>query len=94
MAEDMDRNDELMLDGNAAAALWHDLFGVEMTAMPTECAHCATVNDLGALRVFDRGPGVILRCPACGQIMLRVVRADDALLLDARGVTYLRIARQ
>ena len=87
----MDTNTELMLDGNAAAGMFMQLFGVEMTASPTECAHCGTTNDVGALMLFNQAPGMVLRCPACAQVMLRIVQTADAILLDARGAVYLRV---
>lgn len=89
----MDANTEMMLDGNALGGMMLEMFGVEMTATQTECAHCGTGNEMGALMVFTQAPGVVMRCPACEQIMVRVVRTPTAMYLDARGATYLRIAR-
>jgi Zn finger protein HypA/HybF involved in hydrogenase expression len=89
----MDMNSELMLDGNALAGMMYELFGVEMTTAPIECAHCGTGNQMGALRLFNQAPGIVLRCPACEQVMVRIVRTPDALYVDARGAAYLRIAR-
>ena len=37
MEETIDINRELMLDANATAGLLYEIFGVEMTAAPTEC---------------------------------------------------------
>ena len=87
-----DINRELMLDGNALAGIFFDIFGVEMTASPTECASCGRTGDLGTLLAFTRAPGIILRCPACEQVMLRVVRTPGGTYLDARGVVYLKIS--
>lgn len=91
--ETMDTNTEMMLDGNALGGMFLEMFGVEMTAAPTECAHCGTANAMGALLMFTQAPGIVLRCPACEQIMVRIVQTPDALYLDARGAAYLRIAR-
>jgi Zn finger protein HypA/HybF involved in hydrogenase expression len=88
----MDLNTEMMLDGNSLGGMFMEMFGVEMTTSTTECAHCGTENAMGALFVFNQAPGIVLRCPACEQVMLRVVKTDDAIYLDARGVTYLRIS--
>jgi len=88
-----DINRELMLDGNAVAGLLQEVFGVEMTANPAECAHCGVVSDLGALWAFTQAPGAVLRCPACTSIVLRMVETPDAVYLDARGATYLRLER-
>ncbi len=88
-----DLNHELMLDANSTAGLLHEIFGVEMTATPTECANCGNEGEVGALLAFTRGPGYVLRCPACENIVLRIVETPDAIYLDARGAVYLRLAR-
>ena len=88
---DMDR--ALMLDGNAAGGLLQEIFAEEMTASPTECANCGREGELGALLAFTQAPGVVLRCPACLQVVLRIVQTPDAIYLDARGAVYLRLAR-
>ena len=88
-----DINRELMLDGNAVAGMLQEIFGLEMTASPTECAHCGTANDIGALWAFTQAPGVVLRCPACENVILRIVETPGAIYLDARGAVYLRLVR-
>ena len=90
--ETADMNRELMLDGNAVASLLYEILGREMTASPTECAHCGREGEMATLLVFAHAPGIVLRCPACEQVMLRIVRTPDAIYLDARGVTYLRLS--
>jgi hypothetical protein len=84
---------ELMLDANAAAGLLYEIFGTEMTASPTECAHCGRAGEIGTLLAFTQGPGIILRCPGCENVILRIVQTPDAIYLDARGAVYLRLAR-
>ena len=88
-----DLNHELMLDANAAAGLLHEIFGVEMTAAPTECANCGNEAEIGTLLAFTHGPGLVLRCSTCENIVLRLVETPDAIYLDARGAVYLRLAR-
>jgi len=88
-----DLNHKLMLDANAAAGLLHEIFGVEMTAAPTECANCGNEAELGTLLAFTHGPGLVLRCSTCENIVLRLVETPDAIYLDARGAVYLRLAR-
>ena len=90
----MDMNRELMLDGNALGGMFHDIFGVEMTATPAECANCGNVSDMGALLAFTQAPGAVLRCPACENVMLRIVQTDEAIYLDARGAAYVRMNRR
>ena len=84
----------LMLDGNAAAGILHEIFAVEVTASPTECAHCGYAGAIGTLLTFTRSPGTVLRCPACEQVVLRIVETPDLIYLDARGAAYLRLERR
>ncbi len=88
-----DMNHELMLDANAAAGLLQEIFGTDMTAAPTECANCGQEGEIGTLLAFTQAPGVVLRCPACEQVVVRIVQTPDAFYIDARGAVYLRLAR-
>ncbi len=89
----MDMGRELMLDANAAAGVLQEIFGLEMTASPTECASCGNEGELGTLLAFSQGPGIVLRCPACENVMLRIVQTPEAIFFDARGALSLRLAR-
>ncbi len=90
----LDLNRELMLDGNALAGTLYDIFGAEMTTTPAECASCGDVAEMGALLAFTHAPGMVLRCPSCENVMLRIVETPDAIYFDARGAVYLRLARR
>lgn len=93
MEDAMDHVHENMLDGNSAAGVLEEIFGEEMTASPTECDHCGREGELGGLLTFTQAPGLVLRCPACGEVMLRVVQTPKHTYLDVRGAVYLRLAR-
>jgi hypothetical protein len=93
MEETTDLNRELMLDANATAGVLYELFGVEMTAAPIECANCGNEGEIGELLAFTQGPGIVLRCVKCEHVVLRIVQTPDAIYLDARGAVYLRLAR-
>jgi len=93
MEETTDINRELMLDANATAGLLYEIFGVEMTASPTECANCGNEGEIGELLAFTRGPGIILRCSACENVVMRIVQTPNEIILDARGAVYLRLKR-
>lgn len=81
----------LMLDGNALAGLFYDIFSVEMTVAPVECASCGRQGEMGSLWAFTAAPGYVLRCPTCQNVVLRVVLTPDKIYLDARGAAYLCI---
>lgn len=93
MEETTDLDFENMLDGNTAAGILVEVFGVEMTASSTECVNCGREGELGTLLTFGQGHGIVLRCPACSHVMIRVVETPTHLILDARGAVSLRIAR-
>jgi hypothetical protein len=84
----------LTVDGNGVAGLLAELFGGEMTSLPGECAHCHTVSLVGTMRVYMRGPGVVVRCPACAEVVLRIVRTERRTLVDARGAAYIALDRE
>jgi hypothetical protein len=86
--------DEAVLDGNAVAGLLAMTFGVEMTDVPGQCAHCHKVNLVAELRAYTRAPGVVLRCPTCSGVVLRVVETPTATLVDASGIAWLRFDRR
>jgi hypothetical protein len=94
MDDNGDLSRALMLDGNAVAGLLREVFALEMTANPAKCAHCGAVGALGTLLAFAQAPGVVLRCPACEQVILRIVETTDAIYLDTRGAAYLRLERR
>jgi len=86
-------DDDAVLDGNAVAGLLASTFGVEMTSVPGQCAHCHNVNLVAELRAYTRAPGVVLRCPTCSGVVLRVVETPTATLVDASGIAWLRFER-
>jgi hypothetical protein len=92
--ERIDLNRALMLDGNAVAGMLQEIFGAEMTVSPTECAGCGAEGLMGGLLAFTHSPGVVLRCPACEGVMVRVVATPEAVYIDARGAVYLRVERR
>ena len=86
-------DDQYTLDANAVGGMLIEIFGSEMTAVPSRCTHCGNVAQLGSLRAYGvNGPGVVLRCSICTEIVMRVARrADGSFLVDARGASYLRL---
>jgi hypothetical protein len=91
---EVDMSRALMLDGNAAAGLLHEVFGLEMTVTPTRCAHCGNVGQVGMLWAFIQATGTVLRCPACESVIMRIVETPHAIYLDTQGAAYLRLERR
>ena len=46
---------------------------------------------MAEVRVFDHAPGVVARCPACDQVLLRLVQGSGRAWLDVRGLTFLQV---
>lgn len=84
---------DLTVDGSGVGGLLASVFGGEMTATPGQCAHCSTVSVIGTMRAYTRGPGAVLRCPACAEVMIRIVETPTATIVDVSGVSYLRMER-
>ena len=92
--DEADMNTALMVDGNAVAGELQQIFGRDMTMTVARCAGCSRDAELGALMAFTRGPGVVLRCPACQAAIARIVATPTAIYLEARGAAFLRMAPQ
>jgi predicted RNA-binding Zn-ribbon protein involved in translation (DUF1610 family) len=79
------------LDGNAAGGLLGEIFAWEMTTAVSTCASCGATGAVATVEVYVRAPGMVLRCPACGGVLLRAVRDDGRVWLDARGISCLEL---
>jgi DNA-directed RNA polymerase subunit RPC12/RpoP len=73
------------LDGNAIAGPLLEHFGIEMTTVRGSCANCGASAQIAELRVYMRGPGAVVRCPACGSVVIVLVRIRDALRIHDSG---------
>ncbi len=82
--------DDDVLDGNAVAGLLAAAMGADMTTVPGACGHCGTVSVVAQLRAWTRAPGMVLRCPVCSEVVLRIVQTPTATLIDASGAAWLR----
>jgi hypothetical protein len=82
---------DLTVDGNAIAGLIESIFGADMTGDSERCTHCGTVSVIGTLRVYMRGPGVTVRCPACTDVILRIAQTPSGARIDASGAAGLSL---
>ena len=81
----------LVLDGNALAGDLESVFGFDLTALQHACRHCGNRGALGALRAYGRGPGSVLRCMACEEVVLRLAVTPRGTFLDLSGAAYVRV---
>lgn len=85
------QTEDMRLDGNAAAGALREIFASDVTVALTTCSGCGTVSAVGALLEYGHGMGIVLRCPGCSAVMLRVVRTPGWLRLDASGFSLMAI---
>ena len=79
------------LDGNVLGGELGELFTVDVTTAVGQCASCGATGMIAQIMVYADAPGMIARCPACGEVMLRLVRGPDRAWLDLRGIAYLQL---
>ncbi len=83
--------DELMLDGNAVAGLLQEVFAVEMTTALGVCGGCRAMEPMGSTHVF-RGAGVVLRCPHCDNVLVKIVKDETRMWIGLPGISTLEVA--
>ena len=71
------------LDGNAIAGTLIEYFGGEMTMVSGTCHHCGASSQIAELRVYMSAPGPVARCPACGNVVIVLVRSRASLRVDS-----------
>ncbi|WP_394619810.1 DUF6510 family protein [Lentzea sp. JNUCC 0626] len=79
------------VDGNALAGDLREIFAVDLTVATGQCSGCGYKGSVASLRVYHNAPGVVARCPACEEVVLRLVRGRDRAWLDLRGTVSLEI---
>ena len=83
-------DEPLVLDANAVAGDLQEMMGIEVTAFVARCATCGNRDRLGSLRAWTHGPGVVLRCVICSEVVIRWVRTPDGPRIDLRGASFLQ----
>jgi hypothetical protein len=73
------------VDGNAIGGLLIEVFGREATGESGRCRECGAENYVGALHVY-RAAGVVVRCPSCQAVLVRVVEGDERIWVDLDGL--------
>ena len=79
-----DPDDGRHTDGNEVAGILVEIFVAEFTTVQRTCQSCGDRNPAGAHRAYT-GAGVVLRCPSCSDVALRVATLDDSYVFELRG---------
>jgi uncharacterized protein DUF6510 len=85
------QTEDMRLDGNAAAGALRQIFASDVTTARATCVGCGKVSAVGALLEYGHGMGIVLRCPGCSAVLLRVARTPGWLRLDASGISMMAI---
>ena len=77
------------LDGNAIGGLLIDVFGAEMTGARGTCRYCGDTGPVAELVVYRQAPGTVVRCRACGNILMVFVKVRAMTCVDLTGMASL-----
>jgi len=85
-------SDEQHLDGNAVGGILGQIFAVEMTTTELICANCDAVGPIGAAVVYATAMGTIVRCPGCGEGLIRLAHMPQRYRVDFSGTRLMQLA--
>ena len=85
-------DERLVLDANAVAGDLEELFGIDLTAVVHRCAHCGNLGPMATLLAYVHGPGTVLRCSICREVVMRYVLSPSGARIDLRGAAELRFS--
>ena len=83
---------DMKLDGNAAAGELEQIFAFEVTSAVGTCANCGAVGAVGGTSVYSQAPGIVIRCPACQGVLIRLAHdGESRYWLEMTGVRSLEV---
>jgi Family of unknown function (DUF6510) len=77
--------DPRRIDGNGIAGLLGEVAGAEITTVVRTCQGCGDRRLIGEHHAYCQ-PGVVLRCPTCGDIAMVIGVQEQRLVVEWRGV--------
>ena len=85
---------EAKVDGNAIGGLLREIFAMEMTGAEGTCSTCRAVHAVGEVVVYKNAPGVVVRCPSCGAVQMKLVKGRGRYWLDLSGIRCLEFSSE
>jgi hypothetical protein len=79
------------VDGNAAAGAFTHVLGFDVTTATLTCAGCDHIAPFAETHVYQRAPGIVVRCPSCYHVLARLTQTPNDVWLDLRGAQSWRI---
>ena len=81
--------EDFVLDGNAIGGKLIELFGTDMTTAVGTCGVCGTTGQVAELLVYRRGPGTVVRCRVCDNVLMVFVEVRGVTCVDLSGLAQL-----
>jgi hypothetical protein len=81
------------VDGNVLAGPLSELFRFDLTTTSGECRSCGDVTVLARAMVYLDPSGYVVRCCACGAVLLTVVVGPERTWVDLHGIAGVQIPR-
>jgi hypothetical protein len=80
----------IRLDGNSIGGTLESIFGRDLTLAVGVCGGCGAERQVGALHVY-RAAGIVVRCPDCEAVLMRIVESPQRTWIDLQGVASMQI---
>ena len=81
----------IRLDGNSIGGVLESIFGRDLTIAVGVCGNCGAERQVGAMHVY-RAAGIVVRCPDCDTVLMRVVESPERTWIDLQGVASMQVA--
>lgn len=81
------------LDGNAIGGLLGEIFAADLTTAVGTCDGCGARTVVAEVRVYLRAPGVVVRCPGCDSVLMRIAEIHGRHVVDLGGLRALDTAQ-
>jgi hypothetical protein len=76
----------IAVDGNAIAGDLIEVLGVDLAATTCACAFCGASGFFAEAVVYMAGPGRVVRCRSCGEMIAVLVTIRGITCVDLRGI--------
>ena len=86
--------DDVSLDGNAAAGRLSQVFTFDVTLATITCGGCAFEGPLAELRLYGRDAAIVLRCRHCDAVNIRMLEKGTSVNLDLSGAALITVVQQ
>jgi hypothetical protein len=86
-------DNDMPLDGNAAAGSLSTLFAFDVTTAIVHCGNCDASGPIAELRFYGTPNAMVLRCRTCGEVNIRLLATHRSTNLDLAGSARIEVIR-